>query len=263
MLFYGGQQTRLYLKNGYDLKLTFDAGQFYETIRYAGRGESENNYLNKLVRLQGKIIDFESLMALSPADFDSSIKSINTQLSSLLSDSKGIEEVFAESQKKDIEKSINGLILIYNSKQQLLVLNGKESPKFKGYENFSGGSVSLDDLKGRYVYIDLWATWCAPCRAEIPFLKEVESLYHDKNIVFVSISTDRQKDYEKWRKMVTEGKLSGIQLWAREDKTFTDAYMVAGIPRFILIDPKGYVISPDAPRPSEKKLIDLLDSLHI
>lgn len=74
---------------------------------------------------------------------------------------------------------------------------GNPSPGFTDYENYAGGTTSLDDLKGKYVYIDVWATWCGPCKAEIPFLKEVEEEYRDKNIEFVSISIDQDKDRDK------------------------------------------------------------------
>lgn len=263
VLFDGKEKTNVYLKNGYDLKVTLDAKQFDETIKYTGTGESENNYLANRARLEEKILDFESLMTVSSTEFQNTIKSINTKLSSLLSDSKNMEPVLVEAQKKDIESLIKNLNEMYESKQKLLAFKGKESPKFKDYENFSGGNVSLDDLKGKFVYIDLWATWCGPCKAEIPFLKEVESKYHDKNIVFVSISVDRIKDQEKWKKMVANDKLSGMQLYAKGDQTFMKEYLVDGIPRFILIDPKGYVINADAPRPSEKSLLELFNSLGI
>jgi len=46
----------------------------------------------------------------------------------------------------------------------------------------AGGTTSLDDLKGKYIYIDVWATWCGPCKAEIPFLKDVEKKYHGKKL---------------------------------------------------------------------------------
>ena len=73
------------------------------------------------------------------------------------------------------------------------LVKGNPSPKFN-YENHKGGTTSLDDLKGKFVYIDVWATWCGPCKAEIPFLKEVEKKYHGKNIEFVSISIDNEKN---------------------------------------------------------------------
>lgn len=75
---------------------------------------------------------------------------------------------------------------------------GMPSPKFVDYENCAGGTSSLDDFRGKYVYIDVWATWCGPCRGEIPHLQKVEHKYHGKNIEFVSISVDQDKD--KWKK---------------------------------------------------------------
>ena len=139
---------------------------------------------------------------------------------------------------------------------------GNPSPTFE-YENHKGGTTSLADLKGKYVYIDVWATWCGPCIREIPALKEIEGQYHGKNIHFVSISIDEPKDYEKWRAMVTDKSLVGIQLMADNnwESKFVKEYGILGIPRFILIDPQGNIVSADAPRPSNPQLKATLDSL--
>ena len=142
---------------------------------------------------------------------------------------------------------------------------GKPSPKFVNYENYSGGTTSLDDLKGKYVYIDVWATWCKPCIYEMPFLQEIEKKYQGKNIAFVSISIDYNKDYNNWKKMVNEKQMSGIQLFA--DKAFSSdfikAYKINGIPKLILIDPQGNIVTSNAPKPSDKELIDLFNGLNI
>jgi len=161
-----------------------------------------------------------------------------------------------EEHKKEITESYNKL---------KTVAKGQPSPKFENYENFNGGTTSLDDLKGKFVYVDVWATWCGPCKAEIPFLKEVEAKYHNKNIEFVSISVDVEKDYEKWKTMVKEEDLKGIQLFSDKDwkSDFVTGYLIKGIPRFILIDPKGNIISSNAPRPSSEKLIELFDEYKI
>ena len=155
-----------------------------------------------------------------------------------------------------IAKAYNGLTLL---------TKGNPSPKFTDYENYAGGTTSLDDLKGNYVYIDVWATWCGPCKAEIPSLKKVEKQYHGKNIEFVSVSIDVRKDHEKWKKMIKDMELGGTQLFADDNwkSTFIEDYMIKGIPRFILIDPLGNIVNSNAPRPSNKKLTQLFDELEI
>lgn len=139
---------------------------------------------------------------------------------------------------------------------------GKTSPTFS-YENFKGGETSLEDLKGKVVYVDVWATWCGPCKREIPYLKNVETDYHDKNIAFVSISIDDRKDYNAWRNMVESKELGGIQLMADKDwkSSFVTEYGIKGIPRFILIDENGKIVNSDAPRPSSPDLRIALDEL--
>ncbi|MCI9845772.1 TlpA family protein disulfide reductase [Flavobacterium pectinovorum] len=150
--------------------------------------------------------------------------------------------------------------------QKLLPLSkGNASPKFVGYDNYSGGKVSLDDLKGKYIYIDVWATWCGPCKVEIPHLGKIEEEYKGKNIQFLSISIDKRADIEKWKKMINDQKMGGIQVLADNawDSKFVQDYFIKGIPRFILIDPQGNIVSSNAPRPSEAKLRDLLNGLNI
>lgn len=141
---------------------------------------------------------------------------------------------------------------------------GQPSPKFVDYENYAGGKTSLNDLKGKYVYIDIWATWCGPCKRLMPNLQEIEKEYHGKNIEFVSISVDQDSDHDKWKKMVQEKELGGIQLFADKsfDSEFVKEYVVRGIPRFILIDPQGNIVDSQAPIPTDK-LRSLLNELPI
>jgi thiol-disulfide isomerase/thioredoxin len=154
------------------------------------------------------------------------------------------------------------LTTIYNNIKAVEI--GELSPKFD-YENHKGGKTSLESLKGKYVYIDVWATWCGPCIKEIPSLQKVEEQYKDKNIVFVSLSVDAEKDHDKWRTFVAEKKLGGIQLLADKEfnSEFIQAFGITAIPRFILIDPNGNIVNSQAPRPSETALIDLFNALKI
>ena len=115
------------------------------------------------------------------------------------------------------------------------------------------------------------ATWCGPCIAQFPYLIKLEEEYRDKDVAFVSISIDNPKNEDKWRKMVKDKELKGIQLLAENawSSSFAEDYVIRGIPRFILLDKKGYIISPFAPQPaiyddngkpiSNKEINNLLD----
>jgi thiol-disulfide isomerase/thioredoxin len=260
MMFDGKEYTQLFLKNGYDLKLKMDAQKFDESIVYSGTGSVENNYLAQNTVAESKY-DYSSLLALKQEDFVKLTEQKKTADFAKLDNSQ-LDLNFVSLQKKNIEMSMAGLTQYYNQGLENNKMNNSPSPSFD-YDNYKGGKTKLEDFKGKYVYIDVWATWCGPCRAEIPFLKKMEEKYHDKNIAFVSISIDKLKDLEKWKTMVKDKELGGVQVFADNDwnSQFVKDYKITGIPRFILIDPKGNILKADAERPSSPKLEVELDSL--
>lgn len=150
------------------------------------------------------------------------------------------------------------LFTTVNAQEKKELKAGDQSPVFK-YLDINGKEVSLDDLKGKYVYIDVWATWCGPCKREIPYLQELEKKMHGKNIVFVSISCDKSK--ADWEKMVKEKGLGGVQLHIGDDRSFMEAYGIKGIPRFILLDKEGKIINPNMTRPSDAQTEKTLGAL--
>ena len=132
------------------------------------------------------------------------------------------------------------------------IAEGQPAPGFS-YPSFSGDTVSLESLKGSYVYIDAWATWCKPCIKEIPYLKTLQDAYERDEVRFVSISLDDAADRGKWRRLVETRDLQGLQLFAGGeafDADFARDYLINSIPRFILIGPDGRVVDPKAQRPS-------------
>jgi len=259
--FYDGvENTMLYLKNGYDLKLKMNAKEFDESIVYSGTGAKENNYLaqNALYEEQ---FNYDEALAAEEATFKTLMENKKKTDLDRLEKAK-LDPAFVAAHKKSIEGSLAELQSYYNENLSIKKLNNTVSPTFD-YENFKGGKTKLEDLRGKYVYVDVWATWCGPCRAEIPHLKEVEKKYHDKKIEFVSISIDTKKDYDKWKKFVAEKELGGIQLYADNDwnSQFVKEYGISGIPRFILIDPQGKIVNANADRPSSPNLVQVLDEL--
>ena len=125
------------------------------------------------------------------------------------------------------------------------------------YPNQSEKLISLSSFRGSVVYVDVWATWCGPCIAEIPSLERLQKDYQDKNIVFLSVSVDTDKD--AWEKMLIDDELGGVQLWADGWSELTKSYAIFGIPRFMLIDKTGHLISVDAPRPSSNEIRTLIE----
>lgn len=131
------------------------------------------------------------------------------------------------------------------------------------YNDVNDKPVTFADFKGKYVYIDLWATWCGPCKAEIPYLKKMEEEFRGKDIVFMSVSVDKIKDTQKWKDFVKKEQLTGVQLIGDNaiDSGIAKNYDVNAIPRFLLFDKQGKIISIDAPRPSDPLLKEQLTGL--
>lgn len=260
----GNEFTIVYLKNGFDLKLKMDSKMFDESIVYNGKGALENNFLAKNSLFEEQT-DIGSLLISPEAEFFKGLDKKKADDLKRLEDKK-LDPVFVSLQKKSIEDNYNNIVSYYKKNYESNLakskLNNSQSAPFD-YENHKGGKTKLEDFKGKYVYIDVWATWCGPCRAEIPALKKIEEKYHDKNIEFVSISVDVDKDHEKWKNFVNEKQLGGVQLFADKNwnSDFMKFYGVNSIPRFILIDPSGKVLKSDAARPSSPELQKVLDSL--
>lgn len=135
---------------------------------------------------------------------------------------------------------------------------GDPSPEFRATDK-NGNEVTVKSLKGKYVYIDVWATWCEPCKMEIPFMKELEKKFRGKKIAFVSISSEKNKG--KWGEMVRIMEMTGIQINTGGDLSFMEAYRIAGIPRFILLDKKGRILNLNMTRPSNPETEKTLKAL--
>jgi thiol-disulfide isomerase/thioredoxin len=136
---------------------------------------------------------------------------------------------------------------------------GRPAPDAEFYD--AQGKVSkLSDYRGKVLYIDTWATWCGPCKREIPHLKTLEESYHGKNVQFISVSTD--KDVSAWKTFIERETMTGLQLHQSQEmeKTMSYLYVVNSIPRFIVIDEAGNIVSVDAPRPSSgNEIKNMLD----
>lgn len=268
LLAYGELKTFLFLKNSYDLNVTFDAADAKNSLSFSGLGAGTNNYMADKIRFEDKegLSDFNAFFELDKPAFDQKVAGLRKSMNTLIDNAVDLDSTFLNKEINSNDQLIKFLSSNYEPRHAMLTTlgRGKPSPKFT-YPDINGKNVSLDDLKGKYVYIDVWATWCGPCKREIPYLKKLEHEYENKNITFVGLSIDTQENKGKWEKMVAERDLKGVQVLADKDwdSQFVQDYRITAIPRFILIDPKGNIVSHDAPRPSEPALKQLFDELNI
>jgi thiol-disulfide isomerase/thioredoxin len=268
----GGESTNIFLKNGYDIKMTLDTKMFDETAKYSGNGSENSNFLADKSLLEEKLMD-KSFANLDEQGLDDTFKGIKTEVLEFINATKGLDTMVTNISLRNIDGVIDGTRNYYAGvlAMKKALPKGAPSPTFEGFENFKGGETSIEDLKGKYAYIDVWATWCGPCKAEIPALKELEKDYHGKNIQFVSMSIDDDRTHkgswdlakQDWKDMVADKELGGIQIFAPKGwKTkFIEDYKIKGIPRFILIDPNGNIVDASAPRPSDPTLRTMFDEL--
>ena len=264
----GKQQSFIYLKNGYDLTLNFDTKEFPNSVVFKGEGSGTNQYLTqKLLFIQDENLNsLKELFILDKSEFDEKIASISKKLDEMLANADDLDPDVLK-QEQDANKRMLEFFTTNYDKENAMASAfkpGTPSPKFN-YPDISGKNISLDDLKGKYVYVDVWATWCAPCKREIPYLKELDKEYKDKEIAIVSLSIDKMEHKEKWMTMVKDKNLTGIQIMADKDwnSDFVTAYNIKGIPRFILIDKEGNILDSDAPRPSDPRLKELFNNLDL
>jgi len=126
--------------------------------------------------------------------------------------------------------------------------------------DINGGKVSLSSLKGKAIYLDLWATWCGPCMAQMPYLETLKAKYKDNpNVVFVSLSIDDEANMDKWRKSVADRKADGYQWEINAAKL--GAYTITGIPRMILINPDFTIADLNGPVPADPAAVAAVDGM--
>lgn len=121
-----------------------------------------------------------------------------------------------------------------------------------------GNSVNLASLKGKVIYLDLWATWCGPCLQEMPYFEKLKEKYKDNaNIAFVSLSIE--DDANIWQNSVAKRKAEGLQWLINRNKLMD--YDIVGIPRTIVIDKSFKIANLNAPVPSAKETEKIIEEL--
>lgn len=139
--------------------------------------------------------------------------------------------------------------IAHNMLYKLTRLNtGSPAPGFSLYD-IDSNLVKLEDLQGKFVYLDFWATWCKPCMSEMKLMPELHEQFNE-HFTIVSISLDRNVD--KWREFVHKHpEYKWLFLHYGNNINLQQKYNIKGIPMYYVIDPDGKFMLSPAPRPSE------------
>jgi len=119
------------------------------------------------------------------------------------------------------------------------IADGQKTPDF-AFPDVNGKKWGPKDFKGKYLIIDFWASWCGPCRQEIPHLKEVYKKYKDQGLEILSVSVDAKP--ADWKKAMAEERMAWPQINAVESKPVMAAYLFSGIPYLVVVDKEGKIV---------------------
>ncbi|MCT4583191.1 MAG: ABC transporter permease [Flavobacteriales bacterium] len=212
-------------------------------------------YINQELTKQTAIDELEPNLVILEAYKNISDESFKNKVS-YIQLKKALKEANKSSERYKITS--NYLSLINNaslkkeieaySKQLNLLDHGNLAPNFSAI-NAQGEAFSLEAFKGQYLIIDVWATWCGPCKRESPFFEKYALQFKDQNITFLSLSVDQ--DDIKWKASILDKKSITQQLIVINKNLFSKHYNIEAIPRFIFIDPEGKLINAEMPLPSQ------------
>ncbi|MDF3128426.1 TlpA disulfide reductase family protein [Kiritimatiellaeota bacterium B1221] len=128
------------------------------------------------------------------------------------------------------------------------------SPELSG-TTLDGKEISLDDYKGKVVMVNFWATWCPPCIAEVPYMKEAYAKYHEKGFEIIAVSLDRSK--APLNKFIAKHDITWPMIYdAEQKKSLADHLSVSATPTIFILDKAGKVISMNTRGEALEKLLE-------
>lgn len=179
-----------------------------------------------------------------------------------------------EASYRDVQERFSKFKAMYPEDRFTRLLENRYLMDMEKYSNLKEGLqlmtagrklMALDSLlkeqKGRLVYIDFWASWCVPCREAMPASHQLAKDYHNKDLVFIYVSTDAR--FDAWAKASQEERLDRIEhnylIVNRTTSDFLQQIKLTSIPRYLLYDRTGRLVHQHAPGPKGQDIRDLLD----
>jgi len=155
-------------------------------------------------------------------------------------------------------QSFEGVTLINTYEKVINPLTTSETAPSFSVKSIDGKKIDLNRLKGRFVLLDFWATWCAPCMAEIPFIKDTRRSYPDSKLVIIGISQDH--NLSKLRQVVNQRKMNWLHFFDNETE-ISRLYGINAFPTYILLDGQGNIIyKSDYVKDDVKEIPKVLDA---
>jgi peroxiredoxin len=137
---------------------------------------------------------------------------------------------------------------------------GEKAPSIRGQDR-NGKVINLDDHRGKFVYLNFWASWCQPCTSDYHSLVALSNQFDQNEIVLMAASVD--EDIGLWTKVVEQrapGRILDMRISADQLQKVKADYLLNSLPVHVLIDPDGRIIDARAPSPSDPALLRLLAS---
>lgn len=170
---------------------------------------------------------------------------------------KSLKTFFNDYSESDYKEYLNGLIPNTLTNDMITLSEERLS-------TYVGTDITWKELlnlsKGKVIYVDFWASWCKPCLQEMPYSNSLRDSLSTKSIVFLYLSIDKKRD--AWIRAVGKlGSESDKHFLFQEESQLQNLFALQAIPKYLIIDKKGNIYSPDAPRPSDPRLKDVLIKL--